>query len=145
MGGELTPRRLANFLTRVSDDSGLSVDEVVNAFGPDSPLHRRITSRINIKDDGTIVPVKPKLNKKKEPTNYTGSSITVQDLMDADKQIRKQSYAKRANLAAVRKNLELSAATQNQISRLPEVPSSFQNRLKAVNKKYSEFVDIYRG
>ena len=70
MGGELTPRRLANFLTRVSDESGLSVDEVVNAFGPDSPLHRRITSRINIKDDGTIVPVKPKLNKKKEPTNY---------------------------------------------------------------------------
>ncbi len=145
IGGELTPRRLANFLTRVSDESGLSVDEVVNAFGPDSPLHRRITSRINIKDDGTIVPVKPKLNKKKEPTNYTGSNITVQDLMDADKQIRKQSYAKRANLAAVRKNLELSAATQDEISKLPEVPSSFRNRLKAVNKKYSEFVDIYRG
>jgi len=145
MGGELTPQRLSTFLTRVSDESGLSVDEVVNALGPESPLHRRITSRIKIKDDGTVVPVKPKLNKKKEPTNYTGSSITIQDLMDADQQIRKQSYAKRANLAAVRKNLELSAATQNQISRLPEVPSSFQKRLKKVNSQYSEFVNIYRG
>lgn len=145
MGGEISPQRLANFLTRVSDESGLSVDEVVNAFGPDSPLHRRITSRINIRDDGTVVPVKPKLNKKKEPTNYEGSSITVQDFIDADRQVRQRAYAKRTNLAAVRKNLELSAATQNEISRLPEVPSAFQKRLKEVNEKYSKFVDIYRG
>lgn len=142
---EVTPQRLSNFLTRVSDESGLSVDEVVSAFGPESPLRGRLVSRINITNEGKIVPVKPKLNKKKEPTNYEGSGITVQDLFDADKQIRKQAYAKRTNVGAARKNLELSAATQNQISRLSEVPSGFQNRLREVNEKYSKFANIYRG
>lgn len=138
IGGELTPQRLANFLTRVSDESGVGVDEVVNSFGPGNPLHSRITSRVNITDDGRIIPVKDK-------RKYVDNAVTVQDLLNADQAIRRQSYAKRANLAAVRKNLELSAATQNQISKLPEVPSSFKNRLKEVNKKYSKFVNIYRG
>jgi len=142
---EVTPQRLSNFLTRVSDESGLSVDEVVSAFGPESPLRNRLVSRINITNEGKIVPVKPKLNKKKEPTNYEGSGITVQDLFNADKQIRKQAYAKKANVGEARKKLEISAATQNQISRLSEVPDGFQDRLKEVNGKYSKFANIYRG
>ena len=145
MGGDISPQRLANFLTRVSQDSGISVDEVVNSFAPTQSLRNRILSRINVKDDGTIVAVKPKLNKKKQPTNYTGSSITVQDLFDADRAIRKEAFKKQTNLDAVRKNLELSAATQDQLSRLREVPSSFQKRLKKVNTAYSQFADIYRG
>jgi len=144
-GKVISEQRLANFLTRVSDEAGLSVDDVVNAFGPDSPLHRRITSRIKVKEDGSVVPVKAKRNKKGEAANYQGSSITVQDLLDADKQIRKQSYAKRANFSTVRRNLEISRATQNQISRLSEVPSSFQKKLAKVNREYSQFADIYRG
>ena len=142
---EVTPQRLSNFLTRVSDESGLSVDDVVSAFGPESPLRGRLVSRINVTNEGKIVPVKPKLNKKKEPTNYEGSGITVQDLFEADKQIRKQAYAKRANVGIARKNLELSAATQDQISKLREVPSGFQDRLKKVNGQYSKFANIYRG
>jgi hypothetical protein len=138
IGGEISPQRLANFLTRVSEESGIGIDEVVNSFGPGNPLHSRITSRVNIRDDGRIVPVKDK-------RKYADNSITVQDLLEADKKVRQQAYAKRANLAAVRKNLEISAATQNQLSRLPEVPSAFQKRLKGVNEKYSKFVDIYRG
>lgn len=133
-GKIISEQRLANFLTRVSDEAGLSVDDVVNAFGPDSPLHRRITSRIKVKEDGNVVAVKAKRNKKGEATNYQGSSITVQDLLDADKQIRKQSYAKRANFSTVRRNLEISRATQNQISRLSEVPASFQKKLAKVNR-----------
>ena len=142
---EVTPQRLSNFLTRVSNESGISVDEVVSAFGPESPLRGRLVSRIDITNEGKIVPVKPKLNKKKEPTNYEGSGITVQDLFDADKQIRKQAYAKRANVGIARKNLEISAATQDQISKLREVPSGFQDRLKKVNGQYSKFANIYRG
>ncbi len=138
MGGELTPQRLSNFLTRVSEESGIGVDEVVNSFGPGNPLHSRITSRVNITDDGRIIPVKDK-------RKYVDNAITVQDLLDADKKVRQQAYAKRANLAAVRKNLEISAATQNQLSRLPDVPSAFQNKLKKVNSQYAEFVNIYRG
>lgn len=144
-GKVISEQRLANFLTRVSDEAGLSVDDVVNAFGRGSDLHGRITSRIKVKEDGSIAPVKAKRNKKGEATNYKGSSITVQDLLDADKVIRSQSYAKRANFSTVRRNLEISRATQNQISRLSEVPASFQKKLAKVNREYSQFADIYRG
>ena len=134
----LSTQRLANFLNRVSADSKISVDRVVNSFGPESPLHGRITSRVRITDDGKIVPVTKK-------TAHKNQDITPQDLFDADKQIRKQAYNKRANLDMVRTNLSISAAAQNQISRLPEVGSGFKRKLQTVNKKYSKFADTYRG
>jgi hypothetical protein len=148
----LSTQRLANFLNRVSADSKISVDKVVNSFGPESPLHGRITSRVRITDDGNVVPIrlskaqqKLKNQGKKYKSPYRDQDITPQDLFDADKQIRKQAYSKRANLDTVRTNLSISAAAQNQISRLPEVGSGFKRKLQTVNKKYSKFADTYRG
>ena len=134
----LSSQRLANFITRVSEESGIGVDDVLNSFGPGSPLHNRIVSRIRVDKEGRVIPVK---NAKA----HQGSDITPNDLFLADKATRSKTYAQRANLAVVRRNLEISSAAQNQISRLPEVSSAFKSRLQAVNKKYAEFANLYRG
>ena len=66
MGGrDVTNKELSILLNRISDDTGILIDDVVNAFGPGNPLHSRIISRVKLdQKTGRLKPVKGKKNKK---------------------------------------------------------------------------------
>ena len=148
-GRTLSNTELAKFVQKISDDSGIGVDDVVNSF--DS----RMTSRIKVQDNGKVSPVFLTAAQKKRKIQatsqgeqynlYSGADISPQDLLNYDMAIRRRAYDKRANLAAARKNLEISKAAQSQIGKLPGIDSRFKSKLAKVNKKYSQFADIYRG
>ena len=148
-GRTLSNTELAKFVQKISDDSGISVDDVVNSF--DS----RVTSRIKVQENGKVAPafltnaqkkLKVQAAKRGERYNpYSGADISPQDLLNYDMAIRKRAYDKRANLAIARKNLEISKAAQSQIGKLPGIDSRFKSKLAKVNKQYSQFADIYRG
>jgi len=148
-GRTLSNTELAKFVQKISDDSGIGVDDVVNSF--DS----RMTSRIKVQDNGKVSPVFLTAAQKKRKIQatsqgeqynlYSGADISPQDLLNYDMAIRRRAYDKRANLAAARKNLEISKAAQNQIGKLPDIDKRFKSKLAKVNRQYSQFADIYRG
>ena len=148
-GKTLTNGELAKFVQKIADDSGIGVDDVVNSF--DS----RVTSRIKVQDNGKVSPVfltAAQKNRKTQATSqgeqynlYSGEDISPQDLLNYDMAIRRRAYDKKANLAAARKNLEISKAAQNQIGKLPGIDKHFKSKLATVNKQYSKFANIYRG
>tara|TARA_S200002703_G_scaffold68300_2_gene59311 strand:- start:1324 stop:4362 length:3039 start_codon:yes stop_codon:yes gene_type:complete len=148
-GRTLSNTELAKFVQKISDDSGISVDDVVNSFDG------RVTSRIKVQENGKVAPaflteaqkkLKIQAAKRGETYNpYSGADISPQDLLNYDMAIRKRAYDKKANLAIARKNLEISKAAQSQIGKLPGIDPRFKSKLAKVNRQYSQFADIYRG
>ena len=155
MNRALDSDQLASFLSNVANKSGLGVNNTLNILSrvgsrEGVSLGNRLGSRVKIADDGSVtgVPIKKKQQElkdagKKYKTPYTGSEITVQDLFDADKAIRKQAYASRSDVQTARNNLETSSAVQEAL--VDYAPAGFKKNLKSVNKKYSTFAEIYRG
>ena len=133
----LTPQRVANLIQRVANEAQIAdVDQVLASFGD---LGARIRSRVNIKRDGRVVPVK---NTKK----YIGSDITAQNFMDAERALRTASYkARGTNYEQVARNLDISSAISNQVSNLPELSTTYRRELARVNSAYKQFVSPYRG
>jgi len=148
MGGrDITNKELSILLNRISDDTGILIDDVVNAFGPGNPLHSRIISRVKIdKKTGRLKPVKGKKDKKTgdRPDKGRGTTITAGDLLEADQRLRQKSY-KTSSANEARINLEMSKALQDLMDKSTFVPAGFKDNLKKVNQKYSEFVNVYRG
>lgn len=148
-GRTLSNTELAKFVQKISDDSGISADDVVNSFDG------RVTSRIKVQENGKVAPafltqaqkkLKIQAAKRGETYNpYSGADISPQDLLNYDMAIRKRAYDKKANLAIARKNLEISKAAQSQVGKLPGIDPRFKSKLAKVNKQYSQFADIYRG
>jgi hypothetical protein len=148
----LSSDELASFIRRVADESGLGIDNTLNILtrAGGSATGGRIRSRVKISDDGSISGVQ--LNKKQQAlkdagkdhkTPHTGSDLTVQDMFDLDKAVRKQAYSRRADVQTARSNLETSSAVQEAL--VDYAPTGFKQELKRVNKIYSNFAKIYRG
>ena len=148
MGGrDVTNKELATLLNRVSDDTGMLIDDVVNGFGPGNPLHSRIISRVKLdKKTGRLKPVKGKKDKKtgERPDKGRGTAITAGDLLEADRRMRQKSY-KASSPNETRINLEMSKSLLDQIEKLNIVPAGFRSKLQKVNSEYSQFVTPYRG
>ena len=159
MGGrDVTNKELSDLLNKIADDTGILIDDVVNAFGPGNPLHSRITSRVEIKGGEAY----PKVVKKKKSTKIfpigqklragppdkaidtgRGTRITAGDLLEADRRMRQVSYKTQDRKKAY-ENLEMSKSLQNAMDESDFVPAGFKDRLKKVNQKYSQFVNVYR-
>ena len=148
MGGrDVTNKELAALLNRVSDDTGMLIDDVVNGFGPGNPLHSRIISRVKLdKKTGRLKPVKGKKDKKtgERADKGRGTAITAGDLIEADRRMRQKSY-KASSPNETRINLEMSKSLLDQIEKLNIVPAGFRSKLQKVNSEYSQFVTPYRG
>ena len=148
MGGrDVTNKELATLLNRISDDTGMLIDDVVNGFGPGNPLHSRIISRVKLdKKTGRLKPVKGKKSKKtgERPDKGRGTAITAGDLLEADRRMRQKSY-KASSPNETRINLEMSKSLLDQIEKLNIVPAGFRSKLQKVNSEYSQFVTPYRG
>ena len=148
MGGrDVTNKELSILLNRISDDTGILIDDVVNAFGPGNPLHSRIISRVKLdQKTGRLKPVKGKKNKKTSdrPDRGRGTAITAGDLLEADQRMRQKSF-KTSSANEARINLEMSKSLVDQVENLNIAPAGFRSQLKKVNSEYSQFVSPYRG
>ena len=148
MGGrDVTNKELSILLNRISDDTGILIDDVVNAFGPGNPLHSRIISRVKLdQKTGRLKPVKGKKSKKTgdRPDKGRGTAITAGDLLEADQRMRQKSF-KTSSANEARINLEMSKSLVDQVENLNIAPAGFRSQLKKVNSEYSQFVSPYRG
>ncbi len=147
-GKDINNQRLSNLINRISEDSGILVDDVYNAFSSaNSPLRTRLSSRVRISDKTQkAMPVQGKKSKKtgERPDKGSGTRITANDLLQLDKQLRQASY-KTSSANQSRVNLEISKSLQKQLEKLPEFPAKFRAKLQEVNREYSNFVTPYRG
>jgi uncharacterized protein YbaR (Trm112 family) len=165
-GRDVTNKELAGILNNIASKTDMLIDDVVDAFGPGNPLHSRITSRVEIKG-GRVIPkrvtqkkerLEPGPNfsaaqmedvlKSREPGRVAdtgrGTKITAADFLEADRRMRKESY-KTSDLNKSRINLNMSKVLLDEIEQKNLAPAGFRDKLKKVNKAYSEFAQVYRG
>ena len=146
----LNEARLSGYMNSVSKNTGIIADDILQTFERVRPaLAARIRSRVEVNQQGNVIPVKLKKSAKTQLLSgnniknpFVGSDITVKDLLDADRAIRGNAF-KATSRQVTHDNVRISEGSTKSLTEF--MPEKLIKEFGEVNAEYSKFASLYTG